>query len=58
MKKMYQKTQCLRAGILTLAAGGLALVSGCVVQPNGQVGVYLPTVAFAPAVVVAPAVEV
>ena len=58
MKKINQKTNCLRAGILTLAAGGLALVSGCVVQPNGQVGLLLPTVAFAPAVVVAPAVEV
>ena len=58
MKKMNQKTKGWRAGILTLAAGGLAMVSGCVVEPNGQVGVYLPTVAFAPAVVVAPAVEV
>jgi hypothetical protein len=58
MKRMNQKTKGLRAGILTLTAGGLALVSGCVVQPNGQVGVYLPTVAFAPAVVVAPVVEV
>ena len=57
MKRTNQKTTCLRAGILTLAAGGLALVSGCVVQPNGQVGLLLPTVAFAP-VVVAPAVEV
>lgn len=30
-------------------------MSGCVVQPNGHVALYLPTVAFAPAVVVAPA---
>ena len=58
MKKMYQKPKCLRASILTLAAGGLALMSACVVQPNGQVGVWLPTVQFAPPVVVAPAVEV
>jgi len=41
-----------------MAAGGLALLAGCVVQPNGQVGLYVPTVAFAPAVVVAPAVAV
>jgi len=48
----------LRAGILVMAAGGLALVSGCVVAPNGQVGVLLPTVQFAPAVLVARVVEV
>jgi hypothetical protein len=58
MKKMNRKIKCFRVGILTMAAGGLALVSGCVVQPNGQVGLYVPTVEFAPAVVVAPAVEV
>jgi len=58
MKRMNRKTNSLRAGILTMAAGGLALVSGCVVEPNGQVGLLVPTVQFAPAVVVAPAVEV
>ena len=41
------KTKCVRACILAIAAGGLALVSGCVVEPNGQV-------AFQPLVVVAP----
>lgn len=34
------------------------MLSGCVVQPNGQVGLMVPTVAFAPAVVVAPPVVV
>jgi len=61
MKKSDRKIQCFRAGracILTLAAGGLAFVSGCVVEPNGQVGLYLPTVAIQPAGVVAPAVVV
>lgn len=58
MRKMNHQTKCCRAGLLTLMAGGLALVSGCVVEPSGQVGVYFPTVGFAPAVVVAPAVEV
>jgi hypothetical protein len=38
-------TKCMRACILSLAAGGL--LSGCVVEPNGQV-------AFQPFVVVAP----
>jgi hypothetical protein len=41
------KTKYLRACMLLIAAGGLVLVSGCVVEPNGRV-------AFAP-VVVAPA---
>jgi hypothetical protein len=31
------KTKCLHAGILSLAAGGLMLISGCVVQPDGRV---------------------
>jgi hypothetical protein len=48
------KTDWLRTGLLTLAAGGLALVAGCVLQPNGQVTVGLPVVTFAPAVVVEP----
>jgi hypothetical protein len=37
----------LRVFTLSMAAGGLALVSGCVVEPNGRV-------AFQPFVVVAP----
>ena len=41
------KTKCLRACTLSIAAGGLVLVSGCVVQPNGQV-------AFQPVVIAAP----
>jgi hypothetical protein len=48
------KTNYLRAGILAMAAGGLSLVSGCFVQPNGQVTLGLPVVTIAPAVVVAP----
>jgi hypothetical protein len=42
------KIRSLRVFILSMAAGGLVLVSGCVVEPNGQV-------AFQPFVVVAPA---
>ena len=42
------KTKCLRVFILSLAAGGFVLVSGCVVEPNGRL-------AFQPFVVVAPA---
>ena len=42
------KTKCLRACKLLIAAGGLVLVSGCVVEPSGRV-------AFAPVVVAAPA---
>jgi len=42
------KTKCLRAMVLPLAAGGLVLAAGCVVEPNGRV-------AFQPLVVVAPA---
>jgi hypothetical protein len=58
MKTTNRSIKWLRAGILTTATGGLALLSGCVVQPNGQVGLMVPTVAFAPAVVVAPPVVV
>ena len=54
MKKTNRKIKCLRTCILTVAAGTLALVSGCVVQPNGQVGLLLPSVEFTPPVVVAP----
>ena len=45
--EQIMKTKCLRAGVLSMAAGGLVLVSGCVLEPNGQV-------AFMPMVVVAP----
>lgn len=44
------KINCLRACILSMAAGGLGLLSGCVVEPNGQV-------AFQPFVVAAPVPE-
>jgi hypothetical protein len=50
------KTRCLRAYILPIAAGGLVLVSGCVVEPNGTMGIQMPTISVAPPVVVAPAV--
>jgi hypothetical protein len=52
------KRKCLRACILSIAAGGLVLVSGCVVEPNGQVGLQLPVISIAPPVVVAPAIVV
>ena len=58
MNRTNRKVKYFRVGILTMATGGLALVSGCVVQPNGQVGLYVPAVTFAPAVVVAPPVVV
>jgi hypothetical protein len=32
------KTKCVRACSLVIAAGGLVLVSGCVVEPNGTIG--------------------
>jgi hypothetical protein len=50
------KTTYLRACILSMAAGGISvLVSGCVVYPNGTVGLQ-PLIIAAPApVVVAPA---
>ena len=45
-------------GLLTLAAGGLVLASGCVVEPDGRVYVRPIVVAPAPApVYVAPAPE-
>jgi hypothetical protein len=44
-------TKCLRACILSMAAGGFVLVSGCVVEPNGQVA-FQPFVVAAPAPVV------
>lgn len=48
------KTNYFRAGMLVLGVGGLALVSGCVVEP-GRVYYRGPVVAVAPPVVVAPA---
>lgn len=48
------KTKLLRPCILSMMAAGLALVSGCVVEPNGTLGVQVPTIAIAPPVVVAP----
>jgi hypothetical protein len=49
------KIECLRAYILSMAAGGISvLVTGCVVYPNGTVGIQPLIVAPAP-VVVAPA---
>jgi hypothetical protein len=55
MKRTNRKIKCLRAGCFILAAGGLVLlVAGCVVQPNGRVGLYLPTVEVAPVVVAEP----
>jgi len=41
------KIKYVRAGILSMAAGGLVFVTGCVVYPSGRVG-------FAPVVVEAP----
>ena len=41
------KSKYLRPCVLSMAAGGMVLVSGCVLEPNGQV-------AFQPLVVVAP----
>ncbi len=57
MKESVRKPKNFRAGracLLTIAAGGVVLVSGCVVQPNGQVGFYMPSVVIAPPVVVEP----
>jgi len=50
------KTKCLRVCILSMAAGGISvLVSGCVVYPNGTVGLQpLIIAAPAPVVVAAP----
>jgi len=48
------KTTFSRACILSMAAGGLVLVSGCVVEPDGRMA-FQPVVVVAPApVVVAP----
>jgi hypothetical protein len=49
------KTKYVQAFGLSVAVGGLVLGAGCVVLPNGQVGVMTPQVYVAPPVVVAPA---
>ena len=49
---LTMKTNCQRMGMLALAAGGIALLAGCAVEPNGQVVVGLPVVTFAPVVAV------
>ena len=47
----------LSACLLAMAAaGGLALLSGCVVRPDGRVGLEFPVVTVAPVVVVGPPV--
>jgi hypothetical protein len=54
------KSKTLRAFILSSAAGGLACLSGCVLEPNGRVA-FQPFVVVAPQPVVyaaPPAVEV
>ena len=60
-KNRTMKTKCLRACILSMAAGGLVLVSGCAVDSNGHM-VFVPpaiqVVAPAPVVVAPPVVEV
>jgi len=48
------RTNYLRAGALSLAAGGVALLSGCVIRPYGEVYVGPPV---APPVYVAEAPE-
>jgi hypothetical protein len=50
------KNKFLRACTLSIAAGGLALVSGCVVQPNGTVAFQPFVIAPAPIVVAPPVV--
>jgi hypothetical protein len=49
------KTTWSRAGLVLAAAGGLALLSGCVVRPYARVGIEVPVVTVAPAVEVGPA---
>jgi hypothetical protein len=48
------KTKMVRICSLSMAAAGLALLSGCAVDQNGRVVVGLPTVVVAPPVYVAP----
>ncbi len=53
------KSTCLPECLLTMvAAGWLALLSGCVVAPDGRVGVAFPVLTVAPVVVAGPAVAV
>jgi hypothetical protein len=48
MKERMMNMKCVRAGILSLAAGGLmAALAGCVVYPNGAVVFRPPVVAVA-----------
>jgi hypothetical protein len=47
-------TKCLRAGVLSIAAAGLVLQSGCVLEPNGAVVFRPVVVAPPPPVVFAP----
>ena len=46
------KTKNLRFSALAIAAGGLGLLSGCVVEPDGRVAVVWPFVVVAPQPVV------
>jgi hypothetical protein len=46
--KQNMKTKLVRVCSLSIAAGGLVLVSGCVVQPNGQVAFQPFVIAPAP----------
>jgi len=48
------KMKIARLCSLSVAAGGLALVSGCAVDQNGRMALVLPTVVVAPPVYVAP----
>jgi hypothetical protein len=57
-KDRTMKSKCMHASILSMAAGGLVLVSGCVVEPNGQVVFQPPVITISPPVVVAPVVMV
>jgi len=49
------KRSMVRIGSLSAAAAGLAIVSGCVVDPNGRVMLVAPQVVVAPPVYEAPA---
>lgn len=49
------KTKWIRAAGLCIAAGGLMLIAGCAIEPNGRVVFAPPVVVATPGVVVAPA---
>jgi hypothetical protein len=49
------KTKCLPACLLSLATGGIVLVSGCVLEPNGEMAFQPVVFAAPPPVYVAPA---